>query len=155
MRFGGGQRGASVGAGAQLVASTACLGVLCIPWVQTGSIRRSAFRVVGALRGAGLMSRAPAQAFFVVIALVPGLVGAVWVLWAAGLRRTSGLAAAAAGALTLSGALVVGETARHRATAGLTLAALVGAVALGLGLIALTRPPPPRPRPAPSRKAVA
>jgi hypothetical protein len=122
---------------APAVASTAVFGALWLPWVQTGTTRRSAFRVVSALRGAGLMSRAPAEAFFATIAVLPGLAAATWVLWGTGYRRASAAAAVAVGALSVAATLVVRRVAHHWAASALSLATAAGAAALGIGLAVL------------------
>jgi hypothetical protein len=119
------------------VASTAAFASLWLPWVRTGTTRRSAFRVVSALRGAGLMSRRPADLFFATIAVIPGLAVATWVLWATGYRRASAAAAFLTGALTVASTLVVRRVAHHRAASTLSLATAAGAAALGLGIATL------------------
>jgi len=110
---------------------------LWLPWVQTGTTRRSAFRVVSALRGAGLLHRTPAEAFFAVIATLPGVVAATWVLWVTRYRRASAISAALAGALVLAATAGVRHVAHHRAAGTLVLATAAGAAALATGVAAL------------------
>src|ERR1700688_1506983 len=94
-------------------ASTAAFAALWVPWVQTGTTRRSAFRVVSALRGAGLLHRTPAEAFFAVVATLPGVVAATWVLWLTRYRRASAISAAVAGVLALAATTGVRDVAHH------------------------------------------
>jgi hypothetical protein len=122
---------------APALAATAVFGALWLPWVQTGTTVRSAFRVVSALRSAGLMTRTPAEAFFAVIAVLPGLAAATWVLRGTGYRRASAGAAAVAGALTVASTLMVRQAAQRRATSALSLATAAGVAALGVSIIAL------------------
>ncbi|GAC1532140.1 MAG: hypothetical protein NVS3B12_09340 [Acidimicrobiales bacterium] len=110
--------------------STVAVGVLWLPWLQTGTTRRSAFRLVSALRGAGLMTRTPAELFLVAVGLIPGLAAAAWLLWATGYRRVSGLATASVGALTLACAVGVNHVGRARVTPNVTIAAMVGVIAV-------------------------
>jgi hypothetical protein len=122
---------------APAVAALSVLAALWLPWVRTGTTVRSAFRVVSALRGAGLMSRTPAEVFFASIAVLPGLVGVAWLLGGTGYRRASAGAAAVAGALTVASTLGVRQVAHHRATSALALATAAGAVALVVSIAAL------------------
>jgi hypothetical protein len=122
---------------APAVAALSVLASLWLPWVQTGTTVRSAFRVVSALRGAGLMSRTPAELFFASIAVLPGLVAVAWLLGGTGYRRASAAAAAIAGALTVASTLAVRQVAHRRATSALALATAAGAVVLGLSIAAL------------------
>ena len=104
-----------------------------LPWLRTGSTHRSAYAVLSALRGAGLMRPFAAHAFLVALAVLPGVTAAVWVLTAAGYARLGAGAAVVAGLLGVGTALTVRIVAHHRAGGG-TLAALVaGAIAVVVG----------------------
>jgi len=131
------------------LAAAAVFGTLWVPWVRTGTTERSAFRVVSALRGAGLIHRTPAEAFFAVIATLPGIVAAVWVLWAARYHRAAAVAAALAGALAITAAAGVREVAHHRAAGTLALTTTAGAVTVAVSAFALFahRLSPERPAP--------
>jgi hypothetical protein len=130
---------------APAVASTAVFATLWLPWAHAGTTERSAFRLVSALRGAGLMARTPAEALFATVAVLPGLAAATWLLWAARCRRASAAAAIVVGALSVAATLTVRAVAHHRATGSLSLATAAGAAALALGTAVLFT----------SRKAVA
>ncbi len=147
---------------APAMAATVALASLWVPWIRTGTTTRSAFQVISALRGAGLMRRVPDELFFIAVALVPGLVAAAWGLWATGCRRVSAGAAALAGALTVAASLTVRHVAHHRATASLGYVTAAGGTAMGIGVAWLAavaavtarsasgRPAPRRPAPSPS-----
>jgi len=119
------------------VASALALAALWAPWVRTGSESRSAFGLVSALRGAGLMDRGPAEALFAVVAVVPGLAAVTWVLWAARYRRASAIAAVAVGALVCATSLTVRAVADGHAAPSLLWATSAAGATLGLGVLAL------------------
>jgi hypothetical protein len=119
---------------------TLAAGTLLLPWLTTGSTRRSALGVIHALRAAGLMSRGPAQVFFVAIALVPGVAAATWLLHFTGYRRVAAGTTAIAGALCSVSALTVRHVAHHRAATGTVFAVAFGIVAVVLGLASLLTP---------------
>jgi len=123
---------------AAAVASALVLAALWAPWVRTGSTTRSAFGLVSALRGAGLMHGQAAEALFAAVAVVPGLAVATWVLWAARFRRASGAVAATAGAIVAAASLTVGAVAH--ATSALVWATVAALVALVLGTATLATP---------------
>ncbi|HVM68027.1 MAG TPA: hypothetical protein VMU14_24330 [Acidimicrobiales bacterium] len=109
------------------------LAALWVPWARTGAVTRSAFGLVAALRSAGLLHGAPARALFAVVALVPGLTAATWVLWAARYRRAAAATAVVAGALVAGASLAVRAVAADVAAPSLTWAtvAAVGCIAPG------------------------
>jgi hypothetical protein len=119
------------------IAAALALAALWAPWVRTGRESRSAFELVSALRGAGMMDRAPAEALFAVVAVVPGLAAATWVLWAARYRRASAAAAAVIGALVCATSLTVRAVADRHAAPSLLWATTAAAFTLGLGVLAL------------------
>src|SRR5579862_9204107 len=122
---------------AAAVASALVLAVLWAPWVRTGSASRSAFGLVAALRGAGLLRGAPARALFGVVAVVPGLAGATWVLWAARWRRAAAATAVLAGVLVAGASLAVRAVAAQHAAPSLIWATVAAACCSGLGAFAL------------------
>jgi hypothetical protein len=134
---GGGQRQGVSGELARFagpVVATVAFVSLWLPWLRTGTTRRSAFRLVAALRAAGLMSRGGARLFFVAIALVPGVVGVAWLLGAGRLPRLSALATLLAGLLTAGAAFAARHVARQRAAPGTAIAAVAGLVAVIVGM---------------------
>ena len=120
--------------------ATVAAGTLLLPWLTTGSTRRSALGVIHALRAAGLMSRGPAQVFFVAIALVPGVAAAAWLLHLTGYRRVAAATTAIAGVLCSVSAMTVRHVAHHRAASGTVFALAFGIVAVALGLASLFIP---------------
>ncbi|HXZ61507.1 MAG TPA: hypothetical protein VEG62_02110 [Acidimicrobiales bacterium] len=125
---------------ASVVASAAAVAVLWAPWVRTGRDSRSAFALVSALRGAGLIRRGPAEALFAVVAVSPGLAGAAWVLWVARFRRASAAAVAAVGALVAAAALTACAVDDRHATGSLEWVATVALATLGLGVLSFVAP---------------
>ena|SRR5258708_3610083 len=121
---------------------TVAAGSLLLPWLTTGSTRRSALGVIHALRAAGLLSRGPAQFFFVAIALVPGVAATAWLLSLAGYRRLAAATTAIAGLLCTSSAITVRQAAGHRAASGTTVALIAGLTAVVLGALAAIRNTP-------------
>jgi hypothetical protein len=122
---------------AAVVSSGLVLAVLWAPWARTGAVTRSAFGLVAALRGAGLLRGAPARALFWVVALVPGLTAATWVLWAARYRRAAAATAAVAGALVAGASLAVRAVAADVAAPSLTWATIAAAGSVAIGVLAL------------------
>jgi len=119
------------------LAPVPALGALAAPWVRTGARARSAFGLVAALRSAVLAGHGPAQALFVVVALVPGLAAATWVLWAARYRRASAAAAALAGGLVTGASLAVRAVAHAHAAPSLPWATAAAVAAFALAALAL------------------
>jgi hypothetical protein len=117
--------------------ATASLATTALPWLDTGSTRRDAFRVVSALRAAGLMTRWPAQLFFAALAVLPGLIAAAWLLAVARLPRSSGLTSLLAGALVAGCAITVRHVAHHRAAPATGLAIMLGLLTAAVGLITM------------------
>lgn len=115
---------------------------LWLSWLDTGSVHRSAFQVLSALRQAGLMSRPASKALFVGLAVLPGLVGAAWLLAPTGYRRLAAAAGAGAGLLTLTTAVVVRHVAGQEAGTGTGVALVAGSLALAVNAaISGGRPP--------------
>jgi hypothetical protein len=119
---------------------------LLLPWYRAGTTRRSALRLVAALRAAGLLSRWPAHAFAVAVALTPGLCGAAWLLWATRYPRLSGVAGALTGVVVLGAAATAVKVARHRADTGTTVAlAMATCAVVAGGAVALFTASPSNP----------
>jgi hypothetical protein len=118
-------------------AAVVVVAALCVPWLRTGTMSRSAFAVVGALRAAGLVHRTPAVAFVAAVALVPGLAAATWILAATAFRRVAAVAVSLAGSVTVAAALGLRDVAHHRAAPTLPLATAGGALAVVVGVASL------------------
>jgi hypothetical protein len=130
------RRGDAISLAAALAAALV-LALLWAPWVRTGARSRSAFELISALRAAGLARRGPAEALFGVVAVVPGLAVATWVLWGARYRRASAAVAGLAGALVAAASLTVRAAARAHAAPSLTWATVAAFLALALAVLAL------------------
>ena len=118
-------------------AGTITAALLWLPWWRTGTTRRSAFRLAGALRDAGLLTRSPARAFVVAVALVPGLAAGAWLLWFTGFRRAAAAATIAAGGLVSGCAIGIRHVGGAHVAPAVTLAAATGIVAAGIALAGL------------------